>query len=93
MKDGQGRNRGRCGEKGCDCLDYTRKGDANACDYCGHFPTAHTLVSSTSTQTTSVSTPSLSSSQPKYPTTNTVASPQFSPQYSVQTKDPHVVGN
>ncbi|KAH3759652.1 hypothetical protein Pelo_8550 [Pelomyxa schiedti] len=39
MRDRQGKVRGRCSQ--CDCADYVLPATGNACDYCGHYPTAH----------------------------------------------------
>eukprot|EP01105_Mastigella_eilhardi_P009066 TRINITY_DN2158_c0_g1_i1.p2 TRINITY_DN2158_c0_g1~~TRINITY_DN2158_c0_g1_i1.p2 ORF type:complete len:197 (+),score=68.80 TRINITY_DN2158_c0_g1_i1:22-591(+) len=38
-KDRQGKLRGGCAQ--CDCAEYQLPASGNACDYCGHYPTAH----------------------------------------------------
>ena len=45
MKDAQGNWRGRCNSSGCQCDFFlSEDADCSACDYCGHPPTDHDIM-------------------------------------------------
>ena len=45
MKDAQGNWRGRCNSSGCQCDFFLSEDtDCSACDYCGHPPTDHDIM-------------------------------------------------
>ena len=45
MKDAQGNWRGRCNSSGCQCdLFMPEDTDCSTCDYCGHPPTDHVIM-------------------------------------------------
>lgn len=42
--DFKGNVRGKCKMLDCDCLEYVKRGDSNACDMCGCYPGKHELI-------------------------------------------------
>lgn len=81
MRDRQGKLRTTCTQ--CDCKEYQLPNSGNACDYCGHYPTAHAEGSSAPARQPQIQQNYSSPPRQSQPQPQPQSQPQPQPQYVV----------